>query len=85
MPTNRSRQTLTADGASQQARERRLLTVKQFAAKHPCFKVSGLRWQIHQAKTNGLAAAIVRLGRNIYIDETQFWEWVDGQNGGRHG
>lgn len=64
------------------------LTIAQLAADPDCpFSESGLRWQIFQAKPressrgttpgNGLAPAIVRVGRKVLIDKTVFLDWLD--------
>ncbi len=60
---------------------RTLLTVNQFADKHPAFSVGGLRWQIFNSASNGLDAseAIVRLGKRVLIDEERYFQWIDGQ------
>ena len=61
---------------------RDLHTVEQFAAKTP-FSAGQLRWWIHQAEANGLAAhnAIVRVGsRRVYIDPAGFDAWIRSQN-----
>jgi hypothetical protein len=59
-----------------------LLTVNQFAAKHPAFTLGGLRSLIFNAHQNNLAksGAIVRIGRKVLIDETKLWAWVESQN-----
>jgi hypothetical protein len=62
-----------------------VLSVRQFAAKHPAFSEGGLRWLIFQAKNrpgfkgNGLDVAIVRVGRRVLIDERKFFEWLRDQ------
>ncbi len=68
---------------------RTLLTVRQFATKHPAFTEQGRRWLIFQAKprgsskgplpANGLETALVRIGRRVLIDEAGFFQWVAGQ------
>ncbi len=47
-------------------------------------KEGGVRWQIFNADTNGLAesGAIVRIGRKLLIDEDKYFAWVMAQNGG---
>jgi hypothetical protein len=57
-----------------------LLTVKQFARKHPAFPEGGLRHRIFNARTNGLqeSGAIVRNLSRVLIDEEKFFEWVRG-------
>jgi hypothetical protein len=64
-----------------------LFTVRQFAARHPAFPESSLRWLIFQSKQretskgtipgNGLDTALVRIGKKLLIDETRFFEWVE--------
>lgn len=64
---------------------RDLHTVEQFAAKTP-FSPGQIRWWIHNAESNGLAAhnAIVRVGgRRVYIDPAGFDRWIESQNTGR--
>lgn len=66
-----------------------LLTVRQFADKHPAFSQGSLRNLIFLAQPrhtsqgtihgNGLDAALVRVGRKLLIDEAKFFGWIDGQ------
>ena len=56
------------------------LTVRQFAYKYPAFSESSLRWLIFNQETNGFAAAFVKLGRRILINEKRFFQVVDGKN-----
>lgn len=55
-----------------------LLTVKQFAQKHPAFSESSLRYHIFHEESNGLSPAIIRVGRKILIKESAFFSWVEG-------
>jgi hypothetical protein len=69
---------------------RTLLTVRQFAAKHTAFTEGALRKLIFEATPrcqsvggrreqtpdNGLAIAILRIGRRVLIDEARFFEWA---------
>ena len=59
--------------------ERDLKTVQQFCDKYPFMTEGGLRWQIFNAKTNGLneAKAIVRPGRRVLIDVPRYFDWID--------
>lgn len=69
-----------------------LLTVRQFADKHPAFPQGSLRNLIFLAESrntskgkiagNGLDVALVRVGRKVLIDEAKFFNWVDAQQGG---
>lgn len=62
---------------------RNLRTVSQFAESSP-FSEASVRWMIHKARDNGLAAAgaIVRVGRRVYIDAERFDAWLVQQNPG---
>lgn len=62
---------------------RTLLTVNQFADKHPAFPVGGLRHNIFHAGTNGFDKCIRRIGRKVLIDEGAFFNWVDEQSSRR--
>lgn len=69
-----------------------LLTVRQFADKHPAFPQGSLRNLIFLAKNrntskgmiagSGLDVALVRVGRKVLIDEAKFFNWVEAQQGG---
>jgi hypothetical protein len=71
--------------------DRTLLTVRQFAEKHPAFTQGSLRNLIFNAEPritrkatipgNGFGVCLVRMGRKILIDEEKFFAWLDGQNG----
>lgn len=60
--------------------QRSLMTVRQFAQRHPAFPEGGLRYSIFHAKTNGFEECIRRIGRKILIDESAFFRWVDSQD-----
>ena len=64
-----------------------LLRVNTFALKHADkgLKVGGLRWQIFNENTNGLAdsGAVVRNGRTVWIDEDRYFDWL--RSGGKAG
>ena len=59
-----------------------LKTVKQFCADNPAFTEGGVRWEIFNEQTNGLAAsgAILRMGRKIYIDEDKYFARIVARN-----
>jgi len=71
---------------------RTLLTVQQFASKHTAWTLGALRNLLFYATPrkssrgpvppNGLAPAIVRLGKKVMIDEVKFFEWLDNQQRG---
>lgn len=68
-----------------------LLTVRQFAEKHPAFSQGSLRNLIFLSESrasskgkipgNGLDVALVRVGRKVLIDEAKFFSWIDAQQG----
>ena len=61
--------------------QRRLFTVPQFCQDNPAFNIGGMRWLLFHRDTNGLAKAVVKVGRRrILIDEDLFVEWLDDQN-----
>ncbi|HSD37747.1 MAG TPA: hypothetical protein VLC92_09570 [Rhodocyclaceae bacterium] len=59
--------------------------VEDFAARHPNLfpSVTSLRYQMRSRQTNGLAKAVVRLGRNTLISETKFMAWLEEQAEGK--
>jgi len=65
---------------SDEIKQRILLTVPQFAAKHQAFSIGGLRWLIFNRETNGFATAILKCGRRVLIDEFQFFDVLYSQN-----
>ena len=54
-----------------------LRTVAQLANQLPAFDEPALRRLIFNAETNGLARAIVRVGRRVLIDVDAFDQWLD--------
>lgn len=66
---------------------RAVFTINQFAQRHPSFTAGALRnliWRAQARKSslgviagNGLASAIVRVGRRVYLDEARFFAWLD--------
>lgn len=66
-----------------------LLTVRQFAERHPAFQQGSLRNLIFLAESrktskgaiqgNGLDVALVRIGSKVLIDEAKFFAWIDAQ------
>jgi len=67
-----------------------LSTIRQFSEKYPAFSQGSLRNLIHlsterysskgKIPSNGLAIALVRIGRKLLIDEPKFFEWIEKQN-----
>lgn len=58
-------------------------TVKQFCARHLAFTEGGVRYDIFNEKTNGLAesGAVVRHGRKVLINEEKWFAWLEASNG----
>ena len=85
-------QTTQALNPASLTQSRTLLTVRQFAEKHPAFQQGSLRNLIFLAESrntskgkidgNGLDVALVRIGRKLLIDEAKFFNWIDAQQGG---
>ncbi len=56
-----------------------LRTIKQLAEEGP-WTASALRGLVNNAEDNGLAPAIVRIGRRVLIDKQRLEAWIE-----RHG
>ncbi|MCZ8036465.1 MAG: helix-turn-helix domain-containing protein [Novosphingobium sp.] len=56
-----------------------LRTVKQLAAEAPWVTEAKLRWWIFHAESNGLGAALIKIGGRVYIDRTEFNRWLEAQ------
>ena len=54
-----------------------LITIPQFCERHSWPPHGGLRWLIFNAKDNGFAKCVVRVGRRVLIDEREFEKWLD--------
>ena len=62
-----------------------LLTVTQLSEKSPAFSEASLRWLIFNAVTNGLDRALMKVGRRILIDVSEFERWLEDQRLGEVG
>ena len=64
----------------------RLLSVKQFCAKHPWATRGGLRQLLFNRKENGFDKCVVRLGRKLLLDEAAVFAWIEkhGREGAGH-
>ncbi len=58
-----------------------LRTVSQITRELPAFTEASLRRLVFNSEHNGLARAIVRIGRRVYIDRELFEEWVELHRG----
>ena len=92
MQATETTQAISAAYPASLTQPRALLTVRQLADKHPAFPQGALRNLIYLAESrntskgkiegNGLAVALVRIGRKVLIDEAKFFNWIDAQQGG---
>lgn len=57
-------------------RERRIASLKRFAAKNDVSERQLRHW------IDAYGAPCIRVGRNIYIDEDAMWEWLDERRQG---
>lgn len=68
----------TDHAATPQPPQKNLLTIKDFAAKHPAFSEGSIRWLVFNRETNGFAHCFLKLGRKrILIDEDEFFRQVE--------
>lgn len=60
---------------------RNLRTVKQIVDAAPWLTEGMLRWWIFHAETNGMAPAIFKVGKRVFIDENRFNKWLESRQG----
>lgn len=60
------------------APSRTLLTVKQLAQQQPGLSVGGIRWDLFNRHTNGLArsGAVIQKGRKLLLDPERYIAWL---------
>lgn len=56
-----------------------LRSVRDIAQRNPALGENSLRWMIFNAKDNGLAPVLVRIGRRVFLDEPKFSAWIADQ------
>ncbi len=57
-----------------------LFTLEQFAAQFPhAITVAALRWQLRHRDSNGLAPAVVRIGKKLCISKSRYEAWLATQ------
>ena len=61
------------------AQYKNLRTTSQLASETPAFSEAAIRWMIFRSKENGLDAALVRIGRRVFIDVEKFNSWLDSR------
>ena len=64
------------------SQETRYIPVTKWPEFHAWPPLGGLRHLIFNSKANGFNRCVVRSGRRILINETKFFEWLDGNEGG---
>jgi hypothetical protein len=64
----------------QETVSRKMFTVEEWAEKHKHPPENTIRRLIFNADKNGFNRVIRRIGRRIYLYETEFFEWLDEQN-----
>lgn len=73
---------MTATATQQNQTSTRLIPVSKWNDYHVWPPQGGLRHLIFNQKTNGFDKAFKRVGRNVLVDETEFFACVERQNGG---
>lgn len=59
-----------------------LNTVEGMSAAHPDkLPVATLRWQLRHRDTNGLAFAVVRVGKKLLISQSRYEQWLSTRAG----
>jgi len=56
-----------------------LLTVRQFAHRHPAFTEASLRYLIFHSDSNGFNDCILRIGSRVLLDEEVFFSCAKRQ------
>lgn len=68
--------TATADSIPTPPRLRPATTAHELV---PGMSPAAFRWALFQREQNGLAAAVIRIGRRVYIDEAAFYRWLESK------
>ncbi len=71
---------MTTTAKHQEVPSHTLYTVSGFVQRHDFLTEGGLRFQIFNAKNNGLAetGAIVRVGGRVLVNEPKYFGWIEG-------
>lgn len=56
----------------------RYMTVPMLAEAYPAFPEASLRWLLFKRASNGLEAAVIRVGRRLLISEAGWRAWLEG-------
>ena len=60
----------------------RLLTLEQVCDLHPWLTLRTLRLWMERRRDNGLASAVVKIGKRTLIMESKFSEWIESKREG---
>lgn len=71
-------------GGTSEAPKHNLMTVRQFCEANPAFTEGSIRWLLFNRETNGLAVALVKKGRRLWIDADAFFDWLEESEPARH-
>lgn len=59
-----------------------LRTIPEMAAMYPTrISQNAIRWYMRDRDLNGLAPAVVRVGRNLLISQSRFEQWLGSRAG----
>ncbi len=59
-----------------------LYDIHKFAEAHShLLNTTTLRWQLRHRDTNGLASAVVQIGRRLFISKSRYEAWLATQAG----
>ena len=63
-----------------------LFTINGFCEKHSFLTPSALRNKIFYSAQNGMNdfKVTIKLGKRVYINENNFFSWLNSMNGGEH-
>ena len=53
--------------------------LRTFLDQHPQFRENQLRWLLRFRDENGLAAHVMKIGRELYLHVPGFLRWLDEQ------
>lgn len=83
MSTTPQAATAAAPSFSAEAHPRVLVTVKQLCQQQPALTEGGIRWDLHNRNSNGLAKSgtIIRRGRRILLDPARYLSWLESRSG----
>lgn len=58
-----------------------LYSIEDMAKQHEALSPATLRWQLRNREQNGLAPAVVKLGKRLLISKTRYEHWLSTQSG----